>query len=46
MESFETNIFDIYDPNYSGYSSFGDHIDKYMNTFETNQSLTSNLDFI
>ena len=45
MDSFETDCFDIYDPNYSGYSSFGDHIEKYANVFETNKSLASNLEF-
>lgn len=44
-ESFETQPFDIYAPNYSLYSSFGDHIDKYADAFESNKSLASNIDF-
>ena len=41
MESFETEAFDIYNPNYSGYSSFDDNMDTYANQFETNSPLGS-----
>ena len=44
MDSFETISFDIYNPYYSGFSSFGDNIEKYMNTFENNSSISSKLD--
>jgi hypothetical protein len=44
MESFETNSFDIYNPTYSAYSSFGENIEKQIIGFESQSFLTINLD--
>ena len=47
MESFETNSFNIYNPTYSAYSSFGDNIEKHILGFDLDSKqsfLTSNFD--
>ena len=44
-DSFETHLFDIYDPNYSCDSSFGDHLERLGGIRLPEESLASDLVF-